>query len=449
MQSYDAIIIGAGFTGLFTGALLANRGKKVLLLDKLPYTGGRAGCITYKRHVLDDGAHMPSEAGHVEKIFEQLGLQFPKLHRYPSGEVYMDGAWRPMQEVFPMQEARQVLRGFADMPWDEVEQLYDVSVKDWYTKQSDAKGWELLWTYLAQIGDVGNKTEDLSVGEMINFYREHFQRGLRLNQIGGTPQGGLAGLTEPLKRYVEGHGGEIRLNTTVNDIVVIKGKARGVELEVGDRLFPSQVRDTEIIEAPLTICTLPLWDLFKVISEDEFPIWYRDWVHRLEKKVCHVWTIVCAVEKPLWDVGRFRWHPCLPRTGTYGIFFQHQSYADEAGETQVNLCIQGAYGDLPDLSELQWAKTRRDVRRVLDNLMEDGKELIPGLDKATKWQVRNAAVYGLSESPGIAGKHRPPMVPPGIEGLYMVSDTVGDAVGIGIQATASIGLKLMKRLFPG
>jgi phytoene dehydrogenase-like protein len=354
-----------------------------------------------------------------------------------------------MKEVFPMQEARDSLRSFATMPWEEVERLYDVSVKDWYSARSDAKGWELLWTYLAQIGDVGNRTEDLSMGEMINFYREHFQRGLRPNQIGGTLQGGFAALTEPLKDYVETHGGEIRLDAPVNDIVIEGGTARGVELEVGERLFPSHVRATELIEAPVVICTLPVWDLFRVVSEEEFPVWYRDWIHGLSKRVCHVWTIACAVGEPLWDVTVFKWHPRLPRTGTYGIFFQHQSYGGGVGQTQVNLCIQGGYGDLPDLAEFEWAKTRRAVRRVLEGLMEDGKELIPGLEDAIQWEVRTASVFGLSESPGIAGKHRPPMVPPGIQHLYMVSDTVSEAVGLGCQGIARASLRLMEDLFPG
>jgi hypothetical protein len=283
---------------------------------------------------------------------------------------------------------------------------------------------------------------------MINFYREHFQRGLKLNQIGGTLQGGLAALAGPLKDYIEARGGEIRLGTPASDIVIERGVARGVELEVGERLFPSHIRPTEMIEAPLVICTLPVWDLFKVISEDEFPVWYRDWVRRLEKKICHVWTIVCAVDEPLWDVRLFRWHPCLPRVGTYGIFFQHQSYGDQAGQIQVNLCIQGGYGDLPDLSELEWARNRRAVRHVLDGLLADAKELLPGLAEATRWEIRTAAVYGLSESPGISGLHRPPMVAPGIRNLFLASDTVREARGIGMQAAASVSLNLVERLFP-
>jgi len=446
MANYDAVIVGAGISGLTTGALLCEQGKKVLILEKAPTPGGRFGSIQYRGHVLDDGAHMPSDTGHVERVFETLGLSYPKLHRYVGGDAWIDGAWKPMKQVFPVQDAREALGWIATMPWEEVEQYYNVSVKDWYTSQSEEEGWGLMWTYLAQIGDVGNKPEDLSMGEAITFFKEHFERGLKLHEIGGTASGGLSRITDPLKNYVEGHGGEIRLNTAANDIIVDEGQVRGVEIETGERLFRSQVLDTEVIEAPVVIAAVPLWDLFKVISEDEFPVWYRDWIHRLEKKVCHVWTIVWAVDKPLWDVSLFRWSPKLPRTGVYGVFFQHQSYGDGANEIQVNLAIQGSYNDLPDLSEWQSAKTRRHVRRVLDNMMEDAKELIPGLASATKWSVSNASFFGLSESPGIAGMHRPPMVPPGIENLYMISDTVNDAKGLGAQGIACASAKLVDRI---
>ena len=251
-----------------------------------------------------------------------------------------------------------------------------------------------------------------------------------------------------MRDYIENNGGEIRLNTPVNDIVIEGGKVRGVELEKGERLFPSHILDTEVIEAPMVISTVPIWDLFKVISEDEFPIWYRDWIHRLEKKVCHVWNIICAVDQPLWDVNAFMWIPKLPRTGIFGLAFHHQSYGDQAKEYQINLVLQGNYKDLPDLTEWKWAKTRRAVRRFLNLLEEDTNELIPGLAEAKKWKVRQAAALGLAEEPGISGMHRPSMAPPGIENLYLVSDTIYEARGLGIQSTALASQALIDKLFP-
>ena len=42
MQSYDAIIIGAGHNGLVTAAYLGKAGKKALVLERRPAIGGIA-----------------------------------------------------------------------------------------------------------------------------------------------------------------------------------------------------------------------------------------------------------------------------------------------------------------------------------------------------------------------------------------------------------------------
>jgi len=52
----------------------------------------------------------------------------------------------------------------------------------------------------------------------------------------------------------------------------------------------------------------------------------------------------------------------------------------------------------------------------------------------------------LSESPGIAGRHRPPIVPPGIENLYLLSDTINEAHGLGIQAIAKASQALLNKI---
>ncbi|MBT7698301.1 MAG: NAD(P)/FAD-dependent oxidoreductase [Desulfobacterales bacterium] len=448
MKVYDSIIIGAGVSGLCISSLLAKKGEKVLILEKAPVVGGRYQSINYKNHVLDDGAHMPSESGHMENVFKDLGLKYPELLKYNSGEAWVDGKWVPMKDYFPMSEAKGIFEWFASMPEDELLPLYDVSVKDWAKEKSDDISWEHLFTYTGQIADVGNKIEDLSMGEFAHFYREHLLKGYRLNQIGGTISGGLRSVSGQLQSFFEEHGGEIRLNTPVNDIVVKGGVVRGVEIETGEKVFPSHVLDTEIIEAKKVISTLPIWDFFKVISEDEFPAWYRDWIDRLKKKVTHVWTIAYAVDKPLWPMDMFRWTPKLKRSGCFGVFYQHQSYGDKAGEIQVNLVIQGNYDDLPDLTELQWAKNRREVRKILDGLEKDGIEQIPGLKDAAKWQVRTAGIFGLTESPAMTGMHRPTMTPPEVKNLYIVSDTIREAKGLGIQAIAHASEALIKKVFP-
>ena len=44
----DAIIIGAGYAGMSTAALLADSGLKVAVIEKSPIIGGRASSFTDK-----------------------------------------------------------------------------------------------------------------------------------------------------------------------------------------------------------------------------------------------------------------------------------------------------------------------------------------------------------------------------------------------------------------
>ena len=57
-MAYDALIIGAGLSGLTTAALLAKRGLKVCVLEKGPGPGGSCGAFKRAGALLDQGAAM-------------------------------------------------------------------------------------------------------------------------------------------------------------------------------------------------------------------------------------------------------------------------------------------------------------------------------------------------------------------------------------------------------
>ena len=58
--SPDVIIVGAGFAGLSAGALLAERGARVLILDARPQLGGRATAFLDREtgELVDNGQHV-------------------------------------------------------------------------------------------------------------------------------------------------------------------------------------------------------------------------------------------------------------------------------------------------------------------------------------------------------------------------------------------------------
>ena len=58
MARYDVAVIGAGSAGLSAGALLQKEGKKVIVLDRAPYLGGRGMAVPDEGLKLNVGGHL-------------------------------------------------------------------------------------------------------------------------------------------------------------------------------------------------------------------------------------------------------------------------------------------------------------------------------------------------------------------------------------------------------
>jgi hypothetical protein len=434
MANWDVIIVGAGYGGLCSGALLAHAGKKVLVLEKDAVVGGRAKSILYQGQVLDDGAHIPSRAGHLESIFEDLGLPFPELAELGKSEIYHEGKWLGPKEMFTADMYKKVFGEMTRLSRDEILELDDTPLNEWVESVSDDPGIQMLFFYLACSTSVGNRYETYSAGEMIYILREFIDGGRSLKEIGGVIKGGMNSVLQPLADTIHAHGGEVRLNTRVDSVASRNGNAVGVNLEVGERLFHSQVLDVETEKADFVIVTLPLWDLFKVMDEEAFPKWWVDWVNWIGTKVSTAWSIIYGLDEPLFDLKTFRWAPNLPESGFSGIFYPMPSYGDDVGQYQFHVSYQGHYDELPNLLNGNQAMVRRQIRDTIAMLERESLKFYPQLKDGYRWRVAHAGVYGIAQSPGLVSSKRPSMKVPGYRNLFVVSNTVQEARGISMSA---------------
>jgi len=281
---------------------------------------------------------------------------------------------------------------------------------------------------------VGNRFGTYSTGEMIYIIREIVESGRKMSELGGVIRGGMNRILQPLADVITRNGGEVRLNTRAESVEIRDGRAVGVNMETGERLFHSQVLNVETLEAGSVIVTLPLWDLFNVLDETHFPTWWVDWVNWIGGKVSQAWSIVYGLDEPLFDTGTFRWYPNLPESGFSGIFYPMPSYGDEVGQYQYHVSYQGHYDELPDLFQRGRAKVRRQARDLIAMLERESVRLYPQLKDGYRWRVAHAGVYGIAQSPGLVGTKRPSMKPPGIPNLFVVSNTVQEARGISMSA---------------
>jgi phytoene dehydrogenase-like protein len=449
MQRWDVILVGAGFGGLCTGALLARAGKRVLVLEKEGTIGGRAKTVLHGGHVLDDGAHIPSRAGHLERIFVDLGLPYPDVVPLEKSEIYHEGRWKSPRELFTAEMFKKVLAEMQRLTPEDLASLDDTPLRDWVERISAEPGIQMLFFYLGCATSVGNRFETYSTGEMIYILQEFLRAGRRLNELAGVIRGGMKAILEPLARYIEAHGGEVRLNSPVESIEIRDGHAVGVNVERGERIFHSQILDVETLEADFVVVTLPLWDLFSVLDESRLPRWWTDWVSWLAGKVSYAWSVIYGLDEPLFDLGTFRWAPNLPRSGFSGIFFPMPTYGDGAGQFQFHVSYQGHYDEMPDLLRSSRASVRRKAREIIAMLEQESVELYPALKKGWRWRVAHAGVYGIAQSPGFVGYKRPSMRVPGVRNLFLVSNTVREARGISMSAVGKCARMAAEAILSG
>lgn len=72
---YDAIIVGAGASGLTAAAFLAKYDRKILLLEKEPYCGGLVNTFVRDGFTFDGGIRALENAGALFPMLKQLGIE--------------------------------------------------------------------------------------------------------------------------------------------------------------------------------------------------------------------------------------------------------------------------------------------------------------------------------------------------------------------------------------
>jgi phytoene dehydrogenase-like protein len=266
---YNAIIIGAGMSGLAAAIRLAYFDKKVCVLERHYAAGGLNSFYALGGYQFDVGLHAmtnyvpPGTRGApLTKIYRQLRLKpedFGLVPQHRSEVRFPDSTLRFnndfdffMQEVgaqFPAQKDnfRHLVRHIKE--YDEL----DLDAKPLSGRQvvasflTDPLLIDMLFCPLMIYGNA--EEHDMEFGQFVVMFKSIFCEGL------ARPREGVRRIITALRRKVRAVGGTVRMKCGVRSLRVEGGRVQSVELDSGETLTADVIFSSAGYVETMRLCT--------------------------------------------------------------------------------------------------------------------------------------------------------------------------------------------------
>jgi len=444
---FDAIIVGGGAAGCSAGALLAKMGRKVVVLEKSRYLGGRAMTVPFEGYRLNLGGHLLEDPGSgITKIIEFVGQRLEHGPVSTALPVLHEGRWKRVQDLYGGQkdELKKVIKVLVESDYSEFDKYDDIPLRTWLLRYTSSEGVIALFEYLAMVECLTEQWYDHAASDNLYVRKMHYQER-RIAGYSTWPVGGYDGMFEKLAAGIRQHGGEIRLQTKVRRVLIENGRVVGVAVEKGPKATPNEYPDVEVLESDCVIVTLPVWDVLDVVPEEELPDWHVSKIRHLADDRFKVgWLgLYVASRDPIYifdEKELCTWFHG-PRTGIAGWAFLVTAYDREAAPPGVHLFNCGAAFQGP--KSAAWIETK------FAQFEQELSEMFPPFRQDNIIWKRRHLVYeppfGVMQKPGLVGCHRPEQEVPTVEGLYFAGETYRSR-GIGIDRAARSALTCVESI---
>ncbi len=404
----DYIFVGGGICGLQLAAMLASDGKEVLVLEKLRHAGGRAFLWEKDGFTVDNGIHLirfgPKSATarvfrHIKReiAFTDLGKSFVG---FPDGRV-VDFPTGPIgfltTRLMSVGERLKALALMVKLRNMDLSGLLETSVRDWMDQNNITGGMRDYFHLVSASMQVCPYIERSSVGEMLLNVKSVLQKG----RSAMYPTRGWAYIYDCLTQAIE-ENGKIRTETKVKRVIVEDGKAKGVELESGEQIMGGRV-----------VINLPAQKIFEVLEEG---LTLPEFV-----SLCKGLRPTAGV---VLDYGLKR--RISPDSGLWYLY-KPMSF----GMFTSNLCPELAPPGKQLLTWLLPAEPEEMADKEKAAKMQDELEAaifrtFKGLEEAIEWKraLSLTMVDGVEVNVSQHRGKRPGYKVPGVEGLFLVGDSL-------------------------
>jgi squalene-associated FAD-dependent desaturase len=284
----SVLILGAGFAGLAAAVDLAEAGKRVLLLERRSFLGGRAYSFTDKitGDTIDNGQHLMMGCYHrTLRFLEKIGsLDRLKFQPDPQVDFLHEEAANPNGRVThasfkcpPLPAPLHLLGGLARLKtisWGDRlralrvglavralngdrDRLADITVRQWLDSLGQSERIQRRFWNVMALATLNEEPEIASADMFARVIELGFMRTKRDSAM-VISRVGLSDLyTQQAKSFIEARGGEVRLNADVERIEFENGRARAVTLRSGER-----------VEACAVISAVPYFALKRMLPAE-------------------------------------------------------------------------------------------------------------------------------------------------------------------------------------
>ena len=241
---YDAVIIGAGMSGLVCGCYLAKAGMKVLIAEQHFKPGGYCTSFKRKGFTFDAAAHSFGsyrEGGTVNRVLKELGLNNRiKIKRYDPSDVIItpdykitfwteiDKTIQELHKAFPHESGINAFINFMSNPKpSEIASLRKKTFQDLLNRYFRDDRLKTIFS-LPLFGYGGLPPSLMSAFTGSKIFSEFVLDG------GYYPEGGMQVLPDLLAERFKEFGGTLLLSCPVKKIKIRNSIASGVILGKGD-----------------------------------------------------------------------------------------------------------------------------------------------------------------------------------------------------------------------
>jgi len=292
VTKYDAIVIGAGHNGLTNAAFLAQAGLNVLMLERNPYIGGASvsreihkdwiysncsyvcsllrpeiyrslNLAKYGLQVVPYGCsvtmaengdflglytdhdvtrrelmrHNPRDADAALRFDTDIMRQCRIIRPYLMRTIPDPTSFKPRDLLDLLTYGREFLGLGEDVIYETI-RFYTMSIADYLDEYFESG---LVKANLAGPGIIGTALGVMSPGT--SYVLLHHAMGDVDGSMGawGFARGGMGAIAQSMAACFEDHGGELKTDAGVDQIIVKRGRAVGVALENGDEYFADLV----------------------------------------------------------------------------------------------------------------------------------------------------------------------------------------------------------------